>query len=64
MGGYKEEALVMNRNNMIGRSFRYLWAFPYAVIVSLPYFVNDLWAALEHLYTNVSFETMFLVNEE
>ena len=64
MGGYKEEALVMNRNNMIGRSFRYLWAFPYADIVSLPYFVNDLWAALEHLYNNVSFETMFLVNEE
>ena len=64
MGGYKEEALVMNRNNMIGSSFRYLWAFPYAVIVSLPYFVNDLWAALEHLYNNVSFETMFLVNEE
>ena len=54
----------MNRNNMIGRSFRYLWAFPYAVIVSLPYFANDLWAALEHLYNNVSFETMFLVNEE
>lgn len=64
MGGYKEEALVMNRNNMIGRSFRYLWAFPYAVIVSLPYFVNDLYAALEHLYNNVGFETMFLVNEE
>ena len=64
MGGYKEEALVMNRNNMIGRSFRYLWAFPYAVIVSLPYFVNDLYAALEHLYNNVSVELVCLTCEE
>ena len=54
----------MNRNNMIGRSFRYLWAFPYAVIVSLPYFANDLWAALEHLYNNVSVELVCLTCDE
>ena len=43
--------------------FRYLWIFPYAVLVSMPYFIEDIWDAFSCLYNNVSFETMFLCGE-
>ena len=43
--------------------FRYLWIFPYAVLVSMPYFIEDIWDALSCLYNDVSFETMFLCSE-
>ena len=43
--------------------FRYLWIFPYAVLVSMPYFIEDIWDAFSCLYNNVSFETMFLCAE-
>jgi len=43
--------------------FRYLWIFPYAVLVSMPYFIEDIWDTLCNLYNNVSFETMLLCKE-
>jgi hypothetical protein len=43
--------------------FRYVWIFPYAVLVSMPYFIEDIWDTLCNLYNNVSFETMFLYKE-
>ena len=43
--------------------FRYLWIFPYAVLVSMPYFIEDIWDALCCLYNDVSSETMLLCSE-
>jgi hypothetical protein len=43
--------------------FRYLWIFPYAVLVSMPYFIEDIWDAFSCLYNDVSLETMFLCAE-
>jgi hypothetical protein len=43
--------------------FRYVWIFPYAVLVSMPYFIEDIWDTLCNLYNNVSFETMLLCKE-
>jgi len=43
--------------------FRYLWIFPYAVLVSMPCFIEDIWDSLSCLYNNVSLETMFLCAE-
>lgn len=40
--------------------FRYVWIFPYAVLVSIPYFIEDIWDTLSNLYNNVSFEIGFL----
>ena len=43
--------------------FRYLWIFPYAVLVSMPYFIEDIWDAFSCLYNDVSLDTMFLCKE-
>jgi len=43
--------------------FRYLWIFPYAVLVSMPCFIEDICDALSCLYNDVSLETMFLCAE-
>jgi len=41
----------------------YLWAIPYSIVVSLPFFVNDILNALIHLYNNVDYQTACLLEE-
>ena len=33
--------------------FRFLWKYPYATVISLPYFFSDIWEAFVHLSNNV-----------
>jgi len=46
------------------RRIHYLWAVPWAIIKSMPYFFQDIWGAFDHLYSNVTCGLVFLLPHE
>jgi len=46
------------------RILKYFWAVPYSIVVSLPFFVEDIFNAVVHLYNNVDVQMAFLLCDE